>query len=63
MRSEAELARLKRIEELMILDPALDTPEGQELDKLVEEQVAAERHLMIIDDPHWKPDPNWNPDE
>ena len=41
--------RLKRIEELMRLDPAPDTAEGQELNRLVDEQVRAERGICEPD--------------
>lgn len=54
MRTPEELARLDRIEQLMQRDPPADTPEGMELNKLVDEQIAAERHIAIdaVTDPN-----------
>lgn len=46
--------RLKRIEELMALDPELDTPEGEELNRLVDEQITEEERIFkteLIDTP------------
>lgn len=37
--------RLTRIEELMELDPAPESPEGKELNALVDEQLEAEKGL------------------
>lgn len=41
------LKRLKRIAELMQADPEPDSPEGRELKRLVDEQVEAERGIIL----------------
>jgi hypothetical protein len=43
MTTMTEAARLKRIEELMDIDPAKGTPEGEELSRLADEQIACEK--------------------
>lgn len=41
-----EQQRIARIAELMELDPALGTPEGDELNRLVDEQMEFEKGLL-----------------
>lgn len=41
-----EVVRMRRIEELMALDPELGTPEGEELNRLVDEQVEYETQTI-----------------
>lgn len=38
--------RLHRIGELMDIDPGLGTPEGEELSRLADEQIACEKNLL-----------------
>ena len=47
--------RLKRIAELMEPDPAKDSPEGRELDLLVDEQIAYEKRVSPLTDPNGIP--------
>lgn len=60
--SPAEQARLRRIQELMQFDPPADSAAGQELNRLIDEQLQAEKHIEILP-PGFTPDPNWTPDE
>jgi hypothetical protein len=44
-----EAKRMKRIAELMNVDPALGTPEGEELSRLADEQIACENSPYTCD--------------